>query len=36
MGRRGLDVARDVYRRAVAPFAGLVLVLVAVTSLPVH
>ena len=36
MGRRGLDVARDVYRRAVAPFAGLVLVLVAVTSLLVH
>ncbi len=36
MRRRGLDVARDVYRRAVAPFAGLVLVLVAVTSLLVH
>jgi hypothetical protein len=36
MGRRGLDVARDVYRRAVAPFAGLVLVLVVVTSLLVH
>ncbi len=36
MGRRGLDVARDVYRRGVAPFAGLVLVLVVVTSLLVH
>lgn len=36
LGRRGLDVARDVYRKAVAPFAGLVLVLVAITSLLVH
>jgi hypothetical protein len=33
MTRRGLGVASDVYRRVVAPFAGLVLVLVAVTSL---
>lgn len=36
LGRRGLDVARDLYRRGVAPFAGMVLVLVAVTSLLVH
>ncbi len=36
LGQRGLDVARDVYRRAVAPFAGLVLLLVVVTSLLVH
>src|SRR6267143_4993622 len=34
--RRGLDVARDVYQRAVAPFAGLVLLLVAITSVLVH
>ncbi len=36
IGRRGLDAARGVYRRAIAPFAGLVLVLVAVTSLLVR
>src|SRR5438309_5146935 len=36
MRRRGLDVVRDAYGRAVAPFAGLVLVLVAVTSLLVR
>ncbi len=36
MERRGLDVARDVYRRGVAPFAGLVIVLVALTSLLVR
>ena len=33
MGRRGAETARGVYRRAIAPYAGLVLVLVVVTSL---
>jgi L-alanine-DL-glutamate epimerase-like enolase superfamily enzyme len=32
MARRGADAARGVYRRAVAPYAGLVLVLVVITS----
>jgi hypothetical protein len=32
MLRRGVDTARGLYRRAVAPYAGLVLVLVVVTS----
>jgi hypothetical protein len=32
MVRRGADAARGVYRRAVAPYAGLVLVLVVITS----
>jgi hypothetical protein len=32
LARRGADSARAVYRRAVAPYAGLVLVLVVITS----
>jgi hypothetical protein len=33
LGRRGADPARGVYRKAIAPFAAFVLVLVVVTSL---
>jgi hypothetical protein len=33
LGRRGAEPARGVYRRAIAPFAGLVLALVVLTSI---
>lgn len=36
MGRSGAARARDLYQRAIAPFAGLVLVLVVLTSVLVH
>lgn len=36
MGRRGAEPARGIYRKGIAPFAGLVLVLVVVTSLLVR
>jgi len=36
MGRRGAEPARGIYRKGIAPFAGLVLALVIVTSLLVR
>ena len=36
LGRRGAEPARDLYRKVIAPFGGVVLAIVIVTSLLVH